>query len=144
MILLAYLFLEIPAPKIWLDKCLKFRVSEDPQTDNNANGWKHFCVLNIFTFTRFINHCEGNWIRKNSLLVIHKIVRLFVNTLAVDENHYLLIRDNLTETIQIQLSQKKKAFFQFFLRFLKSILNFKHFPTKDDPRTRCISGNTGS
>ena len=62
--------------------------------------------------------------------MIHKILILFVNTLTVDEKHYLLTRDNLTQTIQIQLSQKQKTFFQFFLAFLKSILNFKHLPKK--------------
>ena len=65
----------------------------------------------------------------------HKILRLFVNTLTVDEKHYLLTRDNLTQTIQIQLSQKQKTFFEFFFAFLKSILNFKHLPKKDDPRS---------
>ena len=67
--------------------------------------------------------------------MIHKILRLFVNTLTVDEKHYLLTRDNLTQTIQIQLSQKQKTFFEFFFAFLKSILNFKHLPKKDDPRS---------
>ena len=66
---------------------------------------------------------------------MHKILRLFVNTLTVNEKHYLFTRDNLTETIQIQLSQKRKTFFEFFLPFLKSILNFKHLPEKDDPRS---------
>ena len=69
---------------------------------------------------------------EKSLLVIHKILRLFVKTLTVDEKHYLLTRENLTQTIQIQLSQKQKTFFQFFLAFLKSILNFKHLPKNDD------------
>ena len=69
---------------------------------------------------------------KNSLLVIQKILKLFFNTLTVGDKHYLLNRDNLTRTIQIQLSEKQKAFFQFFLGFLKSILNFKHLPKKDD------------
>ena len=67
--------------------------------------------------------------------MIHKILRLFVNTLTVDEKHYLLTRDNLTQTIQIQLSQKQKTFFEFFFAFLKSILNFKHLPKKDDPHS---------
>ena len=69
---------------------------------------------------------------KKSLLVIHKILRPFVNTLAVNDKHYLLNRDNLTRPIQIQLSQKQKIFTQFFVPFLKSILNFKHLPKKDD------------
>ena len=76
--------------------------------------------------------------------MIHKTLRLLVNTLTVDEKHYLLNRDNLTQTIQIQLSQKQKTFFQFFLAFLKSILIFKHLRKKNDPRSCRISGNTGS
>ena len=62
--------------------------------------------------------------------MIHKILSLFVNTLTVNDKHYLLNRDNLTQTIQIQLSQKQKTFFQFFLAFLKSILNFKNLQKK--------------
>ena len=79
-----------------------------------------------------------------SLLVIHKILRLFANTLTADVKHYLLTRDNLTETIQIHLSQKEKSFFHFFLAFWKSILNLKHFPKKADPHSLCIFGKTGS
>ena len=72
---------------------------------------------------------------KNSLLVRHKILSLFVNTLTVNEKHYLLTRDSLTQTIQMQLSEKQKTFSEFFFEFLKSILSFKHLPKKDDPRS---------
>ena len=65
--------------------------------------------------------------------MIHKTLRLFVNTLTLDDKHYLLKRDNLTQPIQIQLSQKQRIFLNFFFAFLKSILNFKHLPKKDDP-----------
>ena len=67
--------------------------------------------------------------------MIQKILWLFVNTLTVDDKHYLLNRDNLTEPIQMQLSQKQKTFSEFFFAFLKSILNFKHLPKKDDPHS---------
>ena len=59
-------------------------------------------------------------------LLIHRIVRLFVNPLTADDKHYQLNRDNLTQPIQIQLSQNQKFFSEFFLAFLKSVLNFKH------------------
>ena len=72
---------------------------------------------------------------KKFLLVIHKILRLFVNTLTVNNKHYLLNREYLTQTIQMQISQKQKTFCEFFFPFLKSILNFKHLPTKDDPHS---------
>ena len=69
-------------------------------------------------------------LEKQSLLVIHKILRVFVNTLTVDDKHYLLSRDNLMQAIQMQLSQKQKRFSQFFFAILKSILNFKVLPKK--------------
>ena len=65
--------------------------------------------------------------------MIDQILGLFVNTLTVHDKHYLLNRDNLTQPNQIQLSQKEKAFSQFFFEFLKSMLNYKHLLKKDDP-----------
>ena len=50
--------------RTWLDKCPKSRVSDDPLTDNMANGSKHYCNLNDSTFTIFINHSESNCIAK--------------------------------------------------------------------------------
>ena len=70
--------------------------------------------------------------------MIHKILRL------VDDKHYLLNRDNLTQPIQMQLDQKQKTFSEFFFPFSKSILNFKHSPKKDDPHSWCILGNPAS
>ena len=64
---------------------------------------------------------------KNFLLLTWKILRLVVNTLAVDKKYLVLNRDNLTIPIQMQLSEKQKTFSQFFSAFLKSSLNFKHF-----------------
>ena len=63
--------------------------------------------------------------------MIHKILRLFVNTLTADDKHYLLNRNNLTLPIQMQLSQKQKTFSEFFFGFLKPMLIFKHFPKSD-------------
>ena len=62
--------------------------------------------------------------------MIHKITRLFVNILTVDDKHYLLNTDNLTEPIHMQLSKKQKNFSGIFFAFLKSILNFQHLPKK--------------
>ena len=76
--------------------------------------------------------------------MIHKILGLFVKTFTVDDKHYLLTRDNLTQRIQIQLSQKEKTFLKSFLGFFKSILHFKHLPKKDERHSCCISGYTGS
>ena len=78
------------------------------------------------------------------MLVLWKILRLFVNTLTDDDKYSLLYRDNLTQPIQIQLSQKQKTLSQYFVAFLKSKLNFEHFEQKEDPHSRCISQITVS
>ena len=76
--------------------------------------------------------------------MINKVLKLFGKTLTVDEKHYPLYRDNLTQPSGIQLYQKQKTFSEFFFGFLKSILNFEHLRTKSDPHSLCISGKTGS
>ena len=73
------------------------------------------------------------------MLLLWKILRLFVNILTNDDKYSLLYRDNLTQPIQIPLSQKEKSFFELFSAFLKSTLNFERFQQKDDPHSRCIS-----
>ena len=60
---------------------------------------------------------------------------MFVNTLTADDKYSPLNRDNLTQPIQTQLSQKQQAFSEFFLAFSKSTLNFEHFEKKDDPHS---------
>ena len=78
------------------------------------------------------------------MLVLCKILGLFVNTLTDDGKYSLLYRDNLTQPIQILLSQKQKTFSEFFAAFSKSTLNFEHFQKKDDPHSRCSSQITVS
>ena len=76
---------------------------------------------------------------KKFLLVICQIWRLFPNTLSADAKYSLLNTENLTQPIQMQLSQKQKTFSKFFAAFLKSSLNFEHFKTKDDSHSCGVS-----
>ena len=64
--------------------------------------------------------------------------------MTADDKNCPLNTDNLTEAIQMQLYQNQKTFSEFFLPFLKSVLNFKKFPEKDEPHGWFISRNTGS
>ena len=72
------------------------------------------------------------------MLVLCKFSRLLVKTLTDDYKYSLLYRHNLTQPIQILLSQKQKTFSHFFSGFFKSKFNFAHFQKKDDPHSRCI------
>ena len=67
---------------------------------------------------------------KKSLLLTYKILGLLVNIFAADEKYPVLNRDNLTTSIQMQLSQKWKAFYKLFAAFLKSPLNLKYVKKK--------------
>ena len=62
---------------------------------------------------------------KKSLLLTCRILGLLVNTLAADEMYPSLNRNNLTKSIQMQLSHKQKQISEFFTAFLKldQILN---------------------
>ena len=61
---------------------------------------------------------------KKTLLGKHKIIRLFVNTLTVDDKHYLLNSDNLTQPIQMQLYRTQKSFGEFYFYILKIYIKF--------------------
>ena len=61
------------------------------------------------------------------MLVLCKFLRLLVKTLTDDEKYSLLYRENLTQPIQILLSQKPKTFSKLSSEILKPTLNFEHF-----------------
>ena len=78
------------------------------------------------------------------MLVLCKLLRLLIKRLT-DENKYsLLYRDNLTQQIEILLSQKQRTFSDFFSGCSKSTLDFGHCQKKDDRHSRCISQITVS
>ena len=55
--------------------------------------------------------------------------------MTAHDNYSLLNRDNLTQPIPTQFSQKQKAFAKFFLPFSKCTLTFEHLQKKDDPHS---------
>ena len=59
--------------------------------------------------------------------------------MTADDKYSVLNRDNLRQPIPTILSQKQKAFFQFFVAFSKSTLNFEHLQKKDDLHSWNIS-----
>ena len=58
---------------------------------------------------------------------------MFPNILSAVGMYSVLNRDNLTQSIQMQLSRKQKTFSESFSAFLKSSLNFEHLLKKADP-----------
>ena len=96
---------------------------------NKEHGKRAQALLKSASQTLYYIHSpllsQLSW--KNSLLLTFKILGPLVNTLATDEKYPFLNRENLTIPIQMQLSQKKKFFSQFFALFLQPRLNFELF-----------------
>ena len=59
---------------------------------------------------------------------------VFLNTLTADDKYPVQYCRNLQRPIEMQLSEKRKKCSQFFVPFLQSTSNFKHFEEKDDGR----------
>ena len=65
-------------------------------------------------------------------LVLNEILGMFVNTLTADGKYTVQGCENLQLPIQMQLSEKRKTFSEFFFPFLDTTSNFEHFERKDD------------
>ena len=74
--------------------------------------------------------------------MICKTLRLFVNTIGAVDQCSLPNRDNLMQTIHMQLSKKLKTFSEFFPSFSKFSLNFEPFQKKDDAHSLFFSEPT--
>ena len=61
---------------------------------------------------------------KKSVLVTSKILRLFINTITADDRKSLLNRGNLTQPIQIVISEKEKKNSEFFDSFFMLLRNY--------------------
>ena len=65
-----------------------------------------------------------------SLLDTWKLFRRFLNTLTGNDKSSLNSKDKWMQTIQMNLSQKRKIFSELFGAFFEYALNFEHFHIK--------------
>ena len=65
-----------------------------------------------------------------SPLVWREILRVFVDTLTVNDKYLVQLCKNLQLQLQMQLSEKPKKFSEFFVPFMQSTSNCKHFEPK--------------
>ena len=65
-------------------------------------------------------------------LVKFEILRLFVNTLTTDDKYSSRNIQNLTQQLQMAISQKQKTFYRIFITFFKSRTNSDNFVKKDE------------
>ena len=125
MTLIAYLFLRLrSAKKVVRYMSTKSRFRLPFQKENGKR------VSTLFIFERqHLYHIYWSRSRQfsceKSLLVICNSLRLFVNTMSAVDKCSFPNRDNLTQPIHIQLSQKLKTFSPYFNVFSESMLSFE-------------------
>ena len=112
-----------------LSKKRRFRTRFDSQHMKASqivakSPWERFYHL-LLSFS-------GRFILKLSPLVLDEVLRVFVNTLTSHDKYRVQDYENSQLPIQMQLSEKRKTFPQFFVPFLESTSNFKCFEKKDD------------
>ena len=142
MTLIAYLFLRLRTAKIVVrSMCKKSRFRLPFQKESGKR------VSTLFKSKRqHLRHIYCSVGRqfsgKKSLLVKWKSLTLFVNTTSAVDKCSLHNRDNLMQTIHMELSQKLKTFSGFLNVFSKSRLSFEYFQKKDDAHSLFISQAT--
>ena len=67
---------------------------------------------------------------QTSLLDTWKFFRPFLHTLTANYKYSLISKDKWMQTIQMDLSQKRKIFSEFFSAVFESALNFGYFQKK--------------
>ena len=63
--------------------------------------------------------------------MLGEVLGVFVNILTADDKYPLQDCENLQLQIQMQLSEKRKLFWEFFVTLLEPASIFKHFGRKD-------------
>ena len=108
----------------------RFRISFDSQHVNRCQTLvkfvrEHFCIF-------FFWWLWGEMNCKISNLFKFEILDVFVHKLTVNDKYPFRGSENLRSPIQMKLSEKRKSFSQFFVSFMVSPSNFKHYRKKDD------------
>ena len=124
--------------KMWLDKCLKSSISEDPSTRNMANGPKHCWSLNSSTFVIFIDHCERNSVVKSLSSWYEKYKDCFLTHWLPMTSILFLIETIYRNIFRCNYLENNRNFhnFLFHLGNLDSTLNI--LKKKDDSHRWCI------
>ena len=129
---------DMQSHKIVCQRIKKSPALQDTLTKCMVNGNQHSSNMENAN----INSYWSLWTQlrwRKSLLLICKVLKLFLNALTCREKYSIRNGDNLQQPFQMRLSQKEEIFSQFFLAFLKSTLNFEHFPKKEEPQSWFIS-----
>ena len=116
MTLIEFVFLKLRTPKMWSAKCLNvlFDKTFDKQDGKRTQALLKSASQHLYQIDWSLPR-TFSW--KTSLLLTCQILEMLVNIFPTDEKYPVLNRENLTMRIEMQLSQKKTLFLDFFVHF---------------------------
>ena len=116
--------------KNWPEHSLKSSFSQTGFSSQHVKASQILAKCPWERFYQVFSSFSGKLIWKISPLVIGEILGVFVHTLTGDAKYSVQYGETLPLLIQMQLSEKRKDFSQFFFPFTKSTSNFKRFEKK--------------
>ena len=124
-------FLKLQTVKILLRSLSKKRCFRTHFDSQHVKASVKSCEISM-RFNHVFASFSGKLIWKTSPLLSGEMLGFSVQTLTSDGKYPVQGCENLQLPLQMQLSEKRKTFFGFFLPFLYSTWNFEHFERKDD------------
>ena len=113
--------------------------SRTPFDSQHVKGSQTLVKSTSEQFHHYFSSLWDTLIRKISPLVICQILGVFLNKLTANDKYLVLDCVNLSNPIQVQLSLEPTIFSDFFVSFLESTSNFKHYEQKADSHSYFIS-----
>ena len=132
MIVIANVFSKLQTVKILFRKLSKKRRFRKRFDSLHVKVFKMLAESPSEQFYHVFSWFWGKLIWKMSLLLLGKILGVFVDILSADCKCPVQYYQTFRFPIQMQLPEKLKNFAKFFVPFLESTSNFKHFRKKDD------------
>ena len=118
--------------KNWPEHSLKSSFSQTGFSSQHVKASQILAKCPWERFYQVFSSFLGKLIWKTFALAVGEIWGVFVNTLTADGMYSFPDSENLPLPIQMQLSEKRKTFSPFFVPFLESTSNFKHFERNND------------
>ena len=130
MSVLAWLFPKLLFPKEIATETSRRSFFRTPFGNQRFNEFETTLKVARHHYYPFFPWISGKLSCKKTALLWSWILRLFANTLAIDDKYSCRNMRNFPQEIQTLLSEKRKTLSLFFVAFLKCAWNLEHFEKK--------------
>ena len=127
MRVLAYLFPKLLFPKEGSTETSRKSCFRTPFGNQRVNGFQPPLKVARHHYYPFFPWIPGKVSWEKTALLWSSILRLFANTFTADDKYSFRNMQNFLQQLQTLLSEKRKAYSEFFIEILKYSWNLEHF-----------------